>query len=245
MSRDPIGEEGGLGLYGFYRNSAVIGFDVLGMKWKIMRKGGDFAYACAPTKSDTFSSLAKLLKLDRKDLDKWAHTSDAEAVLGKFYKIPNLIVFQVGQLLVYPDKVSYSIFGVWESANAMLADVYASAGYQVRVENVTEASSVVSALGTDGLYKYYFAGHGGKDAYLIIDANYKFWEESEQVVIPGRYTKYGISEMVLQACYSAETPWVTGWLGNVARAGKFTGYAGSVNSSNMQELTKSFGGSGR
>ena len=245
MSRDPIGEEGGLGLYGFYRNSAVIGFDVLGMKWKIMRKGGDFAYACAPTKSDTFSSLAKLLKLDRKDLDKWAHTSDAEAVLGKFYKIPNLIVFQVGQLLVYPDKVSYSILGVWESANAMLADVYASAGHQVRVENVTEASSVVSALGTDGLYKYYFTGHGGKDACLIIDADYKFWEESEQVVIPGRYTKYGISEMVLQACYSAETPWVTGWLGNVARAGNFTGYAGSVNSSNRQELTKSFGGSGR
>ena len=97
MSRDPIGEEGGLGLYGFYRNSAVIGFDVLGMKWKIMRKGGDFAYACAPTKSDTFSSLAKLLKLDRKDLDKWAHTSDAEAVLGKSYKIPNLIVLALLQ----------------------------------------------------------------------------------------------------------------------------------------------------
>lgn len=65
------------------------------------------------------------------------------------------------------------------------------------------------------------------------------------MVIPGRYTNYGISEMVLQACYSSETPWVTGWLGNVARAGKFTGYAGAVNSSNMQELTKSFGGSGR
>ena len=246
LSRDPIEERGGIGLYGFYRNSAVIGFDVLGREWKIMRNGGDFAYACAPTKSDTFSSLAKRLELDRKDLDKWAHTSDGEAVQGKFYKIPNLVVFQ-DSVRTWKEKRPHSVFSRWERMNEQRTIGLLLGGFKVIYEkNVAFASSLSDRLGLDGLYSYTYTGHGSDDyAYnkgkkggdLVasgynddsIDDDSQPPDSDALILNAGRYTIYGISAMTLQACNSGNSEALQNWSKNVAKAGRFVGYKGAVN----------------
>lgn len=73
-----------------------------------------------------------------------------------------------------------------------------------------------------------FSGHGSKDADLYANV-----ADQESVMIPMRYTRYGISELVLQSCASAAPTFRDGWLRNVAVAGRFVGYLTDVNTINL------------
>lgn len=232
MTRDPVEEDGGLGLYRFYRNLPVNGFDALGMEWKIMRNGSDFADACAPTTADTFSSLAKLLRLDRKDLDKWAHTSDAEAVPGRLYKIPNLVVFHFGAEKS-DDKAYLSLFSTLRRKRKDEMSAALGSGYKVLSSNNVNSHQILTAMSSDGLYKYTFVGHG----YSSFINTYP--DVEGLFVGPGRYTKYGITLLQLFSWNSADDDirrrhtvgrardTIRVWSSNVARAGLFIGYSGS------------------
>ena len=72
------------------------GGDPKGLDWRIKRDGGMFAYAIPSKANDTFDALAKKLRLDFMDYDKWAHTSDLRPQICKKYKIPNLVVYDRG-----------------------------------------------------------------------------------------------------------------------------------------------------
>ena len=85
LNRDPIGEIGGNNLYIFSANSPSVYYDVLGYSWEIKRDGAIFAKAKATSSTDTFQSLAELLKLDATDYKLWAHTTDSSPIRCKEY----------------------------------------------------------------------------------------------------------------------------------------------------------------
>ena len=68
----------------------------------------------------------------------------------------------------------------------------------VLIRDNVSSGQIESILRTDGLYKYTFTGHG--DGEGGINAYPDPFDVSSPVA---RYTKYGISSMVLQACGSA------------------------------------------
>ena len=68
LNRDPIGERGGINLYGMVGNGGVTRIDVLGNKWSNCNSTWTYlgpskysGYACAEKSTDTTSSLAALL----------------------------------------------------------------------------------------------------------------------------------------------------------------------------------------
>lgn len=63
ISRDPIGEAGGMGLYVVTGNNLINNWDYLGFKWIIERKGEARGKTCANSEKDTLLELANELGL--------------------------------------------------------------------------------------------------------------------------------------------------------------------------------------
>ena len=234
LNRDPIEEADGENLYVFAGNSPLMNWDLLGFTWKIKREGGVFATAMADQDGDTFQTLADKIRLDHSDYKIWAHTEDVRPVKCKKYKIPNLIIYDMGARK-YIDYVPLNIISVWRSHNATAASKYEKEGYKVlKNENVT-TTYIHASLGTDGLYRYYFTGHG--DGHTAINT---YPSEEDSASPAKRFTKYGINMLVLQACGSAAIDEFgtnrragivkrNDWECNVAKNGHFIGYDGWVN----------------
>ena len=233
LNRDPIGEDGGNNLYLFTGNGPCVNVDFKGLAWKIKRNGEIFATAVPLSDDDNFTSLARILHLDVSDYKKWAHTTDATAIRCKPYRIPNLIVYDNGHRK-FIDRMPFNVISVWRSQNERSAQKDKKAGFQVQINNDVTADQIEHALQTDGLYRYTFTGHG--DGMTGINA----YPDDEETVSPVvRFTRYGISSLVLKACGSAaidEYGWHrmkgrvkrNNWEINVAKAGYFIGYEDAV-----------------
>jgi len=75
-----------------------------------------------------------------------------------------------------------------------------SNGFMVLTSDNVSSAQIESILRMDGLYKYTFTRHGDGEAGI------NSYPDPYNPVSPAeRYTKYGISSMVLQACGSAAT----------------------------------------
>ncbi|MGI6494966.1 MAG: RHS repeat-associated core domain-containing protein [Kiritimatiellia bacterium] len=230
LNRDPIGEAGGDSLYIYCGNNPSDNFDSHGHVWVVNRKAElPYAIAIANHDNDNFDDLAELLGLDSKDYTDWAHTSDSSAIKCKEYKIPNTIYYQHGQLKLH-DHVFSNIINIWRNQNLQQADLDRESKFHVIWQENVADNAISEALGNPYLYQYIFTGHGALDG--IINS-YK-----SEGIMPGRYTKYGINLLRLNACGSADKGLVASkgifykyneWEWNVAVRGKFVGYAGEIN----------------
>ena len=234
LNRDPIGENGDINQYMFVKNTPLQKVDSKGLDWRIARNGGMFAHAIATKNDDTFEMLAGKLRLDVSDYKIWAHTSDAIPRRCKKYKIPNLVVYDYGGRR-FMDRLPTHIISLWRGQNNRQAENDEKKGLMVLIRDNVSSGQIESILRTDGLYKYTFTGHG--DGEGGINAYPYPFDVSSPVA---RYTKYGISSMVLQACGSAAIESFSeenrkagivkhnNWELNVAKAGVFIGYEGAV-----------------
>ena len=218
----------------FVRNNPLLNVDAKGLDWRIKREGGMFAYAIPSKANDSFEILARKLRLDITDYKTWAHTSDSKPQICKKYKIPNLIVYDCGGRKIV-DYSPLNIINVWRGQNERQSDRDMKNGFMVLVRDNVSSKQVESILRTDGLYRYTFTGHGDGEAGI------NAYPDPLDAVSPvERYTKYGISSMVLQACGSAAVDGYSednrkagivkynNWESNVAKAGFFVGYEDAV-----------------
>ena len=234
LNRDPIGEIGDSNQYLFVRNFPFKNVDINGLDWQIKRSGDTFAYATPTTNNDAFKILARKLRLDMMDYKIWAHTSDLKPHRCKKYKIPNLIVYDSGERK-FVDKLPLNIINIWRGQNAKRAERDKKDGFKVLIRDKVSAEQIESILRTDGLYSYTFTGHGDGEGGIN-----SYPDPLDAVSPVERYTKYGISSMVLQACGSAAADDYSennrnagvvkhnNWELNVAKAGLFIGYEGAV-----------------
>jgi hypothetical protein len=239
LNRDPIEEEGGLNLYGFCGNDGVNRWDILGMEWHVKRDGKPYAIAFSDNDGDTFDGLGIIVGLDTEDYQKWAHTTDASPVRCKEYQIPNTIVYHYGTEQMNDDRL-FSIYrhrrkgsekeiANWKSKKD--GDVFL-----IETKELVSDADIKAALRDDFLFQYTFIGHGNEGGRI------NTWFRSG--VDPSRYTKYGINQLALFACWSAHNtvdPSTNAhaskyrynlWEWNVARRGWFIGYEGSTNLAN-------------
>ena len=222
LTRDPLEEDGGLNLYAACNNNLVAFYDALGEKWVITRDNKPFATARATSSSDTFQDLARMIRLDVKDYKIWAHTADANPVKCKEYSIPNTIYYHLGSPGI-TGRWPLSIIRIWTSNNRSAADKYARQGFRVVTEETVTSSTIINALGADGIYRYTFTGHGDGFGGINAHPNYS------NLVKPARFTRYGINSLVLQGCGTAisgidKTGKTSAWRDNVASVGVFVGY---------------------
>ena len=164
---------------------------------------------------------------------KWMHTSDVKPILCKNYLVPNLIVYDNGRRKAF-DHIISSIVFLWRAQNKRNANVERKQGFMVVVNEDVSSSQVESSLKQDGLYRYTFTGHGDGESGINSYPN-----PYEAVAPSVRYTRYGISRLVLNACGSSAVDQFgqdrmngrvrrNNWESNVAKAGLFIWYGDDV-----------------
>lgn len=164
---------------------------------------------------------------------KWMHTSDVKPILCKNYLVPNLIVYDNGRRKAF-DHIISSIVFLWRAQNKRNANVERKQGFMVVVNEDVSSSQVESSLKQDGLYRYTFTGHGDGESGVNSYPN-----PYEAVAPSVRYTRYGISRLVLNACGSSAVDQFgqdrmngrvrrNNWESNVAKAGLFIWYGDDV-----------------
>jgi RHS repeat-associated protein len=113
LSRDPIGEGGGINLYGFVGNNPIDSYDPLGLEWIVERTGRERARA-AGWCGDTIEELAARVRMDPDHFLFWLEakdgkplpTSASEGLTEKreFY-VPNTVVVGVGEMGFFPRQI--------------------------------------------------------------------------------------------------------------------------------------------
>lgn len=164
MSRDPIGEGDGPGIYMFVANRPVNAWDRLGLEWKILRQSHyNWAVASATDKSDTFQTLADKLRLDYGERMKWLRRGDRfvgeadNASVGCRYGVPNTVV-----VYTTPNDVSYAANALrdWAVHDAL---AYKHKNYHLMLAtDKSSQSTFVSLWQQDGIYAFFFGGHGAE-----------------------------------------------------------------------------------
>ncbi len=238
INRDPIEEERGVNLYAFCGNNGVNRIDAMGEEWIVLREGKKFAIACSTQRNDSFEKLAEFLEIDYSDYKAWAHTNDREPVQGKRYRIPNTIYYHNGaKKYSHEDSNPLNIIGQWRNENRRASANEKRNGFHVIWADNVSGTAIRNALADEFLYEFTFAGHGAGGSINT----YQGKSEAADDVAPGRYTKFGIHRLVLQACESAhpDIPYdsrnrgklfrYNAWEYNVANKGFFIGYRKSVN----------------
>jgi len=237
-SRDPIEEEGGVNLYGFVGNDPADSVDILGEWTPIFRNGEAWATTCAET-SDTWDSLAAMVRLERQEVNKWVGNFGMLDFLGpipgKTYLVPNTSVF-------YGSTALNSIGWIYMHIRKTLSEYAAAdrtAGYNV-IENVPvdNAPLFISLWNVSGIYKMHFGGHGYARTIPGTDM-FDRWEgviadHAKQTPVTAWQVKppYHLAQVSILACGSADNAWGAGpqqigWQEHVSRNhGRFEGYTG-------------------
>jgi hypothetical protein len=204
----------------------------------VKREGKPYAIAYADGDNDTFDGLARIVRLDTEDYPKWAHTTDASPVKCKEYEIPNSIIYHYGTEQMNDDRFLSIYRHRRKGSEKEIANLKSKRNGEVffiEEKELVSDADIVTALGSDFLYQYTFIGHGGPENPGQINTWFR------DGVDPGRYTKYGINQLALFACWSAHNDVDPSknahaskyrynlWEWNVARRGWFFGYEGESN----------------
>ncbi len=213
----------------------------MGEEWIVLREGKKFAIACSTQRNDSFEKLAEFLEIDYSDYKAWAHTNDREPVQGKRYRIPNTIYYHNGaKKYSHEDSNPLNIIGHWRNENRRASANEKGNGFHVIWADNVSGTAIRNALSDEFLYEFTFAGHGAGGSINTYQGKTEKSEATDDVA-PGRYTKFGIHRLVLQACESAypDIPYdsrnrgklfrYNAWEYNVAKKGFFVGYRNSVN----------------
>ncbi len=210
LNRDPIGERGGVNLYGFVGNNPINLWDILGLKWKKIGPNDDESRMLylRQSPSDTFEDLASIVGLNASEHKNWAipvaeaaDSEDSEA--GCKYSVPNIWIstnFLNGPTL-------------WEkfvNLGAIIGRPVSNLGPRLsgkKVISTTSASGLpglISKHRTDiwGMVVY---GHGGRNGYL---GNYQGTDNTFQQAVTGALGgDYKIAVARLMQCYGLYKGW--------------------------------------
>ena len=194
ISRDPIGEGGGLNLQGFVANNPVNDVDYLGF-WKIKREHSNWALAENEGAQDTKESLAQLVHLNYSEFDNWAKPAD-----GCNYLIPNTVVVYTSK------KTGLDHWPVTPIVNALRemaiqgGKTYETKGYKALYYLDRSSENLFIELWkTDGIAAYAFGGHGAEDNLGFVAA-----PGSGSAVGPSQVSPpYHLQAIGAYSCYSA------------------------------------------
>ena len=197
ISRDPIGEEGGVNLYGMCKNNIITCYDAIGLLF-IDRKGAKYAIVCFPNEnSDNISKLAKEINLSIGEKDYWLSDEFGNRVgspkANQKYRIPNTVIaYWAGDL----DGV-----GKWWVDWNKNISFFTDAGYYVNEirysgnEPSGHYATILNSSSSDAsLYGTYFWGHGNE---LGVGTRHKHLAEFKMLNI-----KYTIAFAHIYACDS-------------------------------------------
>ena len=247
LNRDPMGEEGGLNLYGFCHNNSLCGYDELGLEWVIERNPSKrWAVARKTSRKDTIMMLAAKLKLNFNERGKWLKRNKDNPCL---FEVPNVFC-------VYTSKSGWldnnvAVVTHLKRKAVSDSDRYKSKGFMVIAHQWTDSDNTFIDMWTeDGIYAVSFGGHGTV-------SGFKAETSSDTDVSPNLVRPpYHLSAVRAYSCVSSmyfETGSILpngtmlkcSWRDHVSSEGTFVGYSGSVFWFNMSKQEVSINENGQ
>ena len=251
-TRDPIGYQGGINLYGYVNSSPVGSVDAEGTKWTITRDGKARATVSGQTGDTVVSLLAtkdnhgNLILLDASQYKKWLRpvggsklpaTDTSPLKCDEKFTIPNTA-------WIFDNISATSNWGRAFAQGALLGltldgvgDAWAVKwrGDGLDVHN-TGPGYQGNSVGLMGAFK-------SPDTYAIGILSHTddtdrgalvFNSEFGNLLLPGVHSTSGLGELKIYACRSASPYRAAGstdsvvdvWSGNVSKAGWYAGWAG-------------------
>ena len=247
LSRDPIEEDGGINLYVFNRSDGINHQDLLGLTWKIERKGRERAHAM-PESGDTVSDLARIIGFDDKDFHKWLKvvgpsrmpSSAMEPISScSQFTISNTVFIEFGKMFKTLDR--FGPIPAWRLNLTDLAQSYRADGFNVVLTDPSSPDAARRHLQSPNIHGFAYAGHGGGNAGRDVGLLVFQGGEGNTSLDGRRFTKFGINFLYAYACSSANRNpnnqrmqralgyALSPWERNVAARGVFKGIWGEVN----------------
>ena len=177
INRDPIGEEGGLNLYGFVGNDAVNNWDYLGLKWKIERKNKEYAIATAES-SDTLANLAKQIGFNENEASEWLRDINGNKWLQSMDMFGSVSAFGKGCSFRIPNTILsrsehgmfYNYFIVDTNLETLRSHGYKVKHKEIRRSHLGKYSLELKQLSDKGsLAGIYLDAHGQAGYWYIGD----------------------------------------------------------------------------
>jgi RHS repeat-associated protein len=171
LNRDPIGEYGGLNLYGFLENDPVDVIDLNGL-WTIERNGGDRALA-TPGPNDTVAGLALILRLNVREYKLWLKSTPGGPPVPDSpylpiendcancpYTIPNRVILIWGELKKW--EIWNQQFSIWNEYRRIIVPkirFYRQEAFRVIESKEPTAKRTIELLKGQDDYIFIYAGH--------------------------------------------------------------------------------------
>jgi RHS repeat-associated protein len=242
LSEDPTGFAGDpWNLYRYVGNSPTNRIDSNGFEWTVNRTGQDWAIAEATSDADTIYDLAKKIKLNSSEFNKWLKATDGKPLplsdvqLGLRHRclaVPNRVEIYRARTAWHDPVALYGIIYRWNVGVTRAKATLLSRGF--KVEDVTGDSKVLfqKIWERDGIYAFIFVGHSALEwdrgiKYLypaVVTGTYG------NIVYPSEVSPpYKLSMVAMFACGSAVRSNGQAWANHKSTLGKFLGYTGLVN----------------
>lgn len=207
INRDPEEEEGGFNMYVFSNNDGINSFDILGL-WKATSvSAGKKRRVYLWEKGDTKASLAKKVKLNLAEFDKWAKANQsAMAPDGKThceYSVPNIwIAADVGgKWTLNPLSMHFYAKIGMVMGRFIGTDIATSNDYhKIKINSAQNLYKNVQQNVSD-IWGISVFGHGGKDGYLGDFRGTDYINQSK-LIIEFEKQKYKLAKAYLFQCYS-------------------------------------------
>ena len=230
-SRDPIGEDRGINLYGFCGNNGVNYIDAFGL-WRIDRKTKHNWALATPEQGDTIRTLAKAAFLEPTEYLKWLKyppkvkgLDDAVPTECKYY-VPNTAVGALGDTTssAWAKVRKVLTFGLGgtqkDYARRNLAEFRSkmeSLGYRVEDEPNATLSVIQSILKRRDLAALMITSHGQDGMMTSSDGDYHVASDLRKDL------DHKLALMYLNICYGAKdfyvSPMNPGWSGFISMYG--------------------------
>ncbi|GBC63464.1 hypothetical protein DENIS_4458 [Desulfonema ishimotonii] len=179
ISRDPIGEKGGLNLYRVVGNNSVNTFDILGM-WKATKesRGEKRRLYLRTDNNDTLDTLADLVGLDKGEKQKWVKIEDSWYSIDKksnFCRVSVPNVWIVANLMHGGDLVD-QIIGI----GGKVGRSYSPKGVKIVKEH--DIRQIANTINTHSGYILGFVmyAHGDEFGFIYNTANW-LWGRADRI----------------------------------------------------------------
>ena len=205
-SRDPIGEEGGINVYGFVSNDGANKRDYIGLWSEINRDSSEnWATTCADT-GDTWEDLAANTGLSSVDFNKWVGNISTVDILGptpgKTYLVPNVIIAFSVELQI---EFAAPILLLLEDRIKTKMSEYKNLGFRIKeYYRSNDRNLFINLWSTDGIHGIGFSGHGVGTGY--IPGRFGVTQEVEPSHVE---PDYKLAVAIAYHCGATETDWST------------------------------------
>ena len=222
ISRDPIGEEGGVNLYTFCENSPVDAFDEFGLWTATSESAGQSRRVYKFEDGDTLESLAKIVGLDSKEWQNWA-LSEKSAVADKttaskianaskpgcYVSVPNV---WISADLLRGGNWYYDLFVNQGGTIGRFVgtDIFTSSNYKIVKADDIKQLSAAFRESKGSIWGIVVFGHGNKDGALGMSSSSLApteegitWTKQDVMIDALSKGGYKISKAYMMQCYSA------------------------------------------